>query len=107
MQFFHRGYLFARRVEVNVVDGGKSMPVVFSTEFFDYEGSGLAEDLPDNLGFAGFRLHYPLNRYDHHSEFIVFLGASYFRAVGQDQVYGVSVRGLALNVGRAEEFPLD
>jgi periplasmic glucans biosynthesis protein len=105
VQFFHRGYLFDRRVEVHVLDGSEPRPIAFSTESFDYGEHGFAEDLPEDLGFAGFRLHYPLNRYDHYSEFMVFLGASYFRAIGQDQVYGVSVRGLALNAGRAEEFP--
>lgn len=105
VEFFHRGYLFERRVDVNVLDGGELRPVAFSTEYFEYGEDGFTENLPDDLGFAGFRLHYPLNRYDHHSEFIVFLGASYFRAIGQDQVYGVSSRGLALNTGRTEEFP--
>ncbi|MEO6186291.1 MAG: glucan biosynthesis protein, partial [Steroidobacteraceae bacterium] len=40
-------------------------------------------------------------------EFIVFQGASYFRAVGQGQVYGLSARGLALRTADAggEEFP--
>jgi len=36
-----------------------------------------------------------------------FVGASYFRALGRDTVYGLSARGLALNTGLAdaEEFP--
>jgi glucans biosynthesis protein len=49
-----------------------------------------------------------MNRPDHKDEVIVFLGASYFRAVGKDQRYGLSSRGLAIDtVGGAgpEEFP--
>jgi glucans biosynthesis protein len=40
-------------------------------------------------------------------EFLVFLGASYFRGVGKNQFYGLSARGLAVNtVGPGgEEFP--
>jgi glucans biosynthesis protein len=40
-------------------------------------------------------------------EFVVFQGASYFRAVSKDNVYGLSARGLALRTASAtgEEFP--
>ena len=39
--------------------------------------------LPVNLGFAGFRLHYPLNAPEVFDELIAFLGASYFRFLGR------------------------
>ena len=35
-------------------------------------------------------------------EFLVFQGASYFRAVGRGQLYGLSARGLALRTGQPE-----
>jgi glucans biosynthesis protein len=40
-------------------------------------------------------------------EVIVFLGASYFRAIGRDQLYGLSARGLAIDTvaTSGEEFP--
>ena len=40
-------------------------------------------------------------------EVIVFLGASYFRAVGRDKVFGLSARGLAIDTVEpsGEEFP--
>jgi periplasmic glucans biosynthesis protein len=40
-------------------------------------------------------------------EFVVFQGASYFRAVGRDEVYGLSARGLAIDTAEpsGEEFP--
>jgi len=48
-----------------------------------------------------------LNRPDRQDELVAFLGASYFRALGQGNAYGLSARGLALNTGTggAEEFP--
>ena len=60
-----------------------------------------------DLGVAGFRVHYALNAPDYKDELVVFLGASYFRAVGQGQRYGLSGRGLAIDTGGAqgEEFP--
>ena len=63
--------------------------------------------MPDNLGFAGFRIHYPINKPDYHDEVAVFVGASYFRAVGQRMNYGLSARGLAIDtvLPSGEEFP--
>jgi glucans biosynthesis protein len=63
--------------------------------------------LPVNVGFAGFRLHYPLNVPQAFDEVIAFLGASYFRFLGRNQRYGLSGRGLAVGAGTdAEEFPI-
>ena len=50
-------------------------------------------------GVAGFRLHHPLNRPDVWDELVAFLGASYFRALGRGNAYGLSARGLAVNSG--------
>ncbi len=57
---------------------------------------------------AGFRLHYTLNNPDYKDEFVVFQGASYFRAVSRGQNYGMSARGLAIDVAEptGEEFPI-
>jgi glucans biosynthesis protein len=59
------------------------------------------------LGFAGFRLHSPINTPNYYDEFAVFLGASYFRAIGRDENYGLSARGLAIDTAlpSGEEFP--
>ena len=41
-------------------------------------------------------------------EFAVFMGASYFRAIGENCDYGLSARGIAINCtvpGKKEEFP--
>ena len=60
-----------------------------------------------DLGFAGFRVHYPLNTPKYKDEVLVFLGASYFRALGKGQRYGLSARGLAIDTASTsgEEFP--
>lgn len=102
---FARGFLYERGVELYEVADGVSTPIGFATEMFD-TGGGPA--LPAGLGFAGFRVHAAINRPDQFDEFCVFLGASYFRAVGRNTFYGLSARGLAIGTGRAEpeEFPL-
>ena len=63
--------------------------------------------MPADLGFAGFRLAYPLYKKDEYNHVIVFAGASYFRAVAKNQVFGLSARGLAIDTGlpSGEEFP--
>jgi glucans biosynthesis protein len=107
MQMFHPGFLFTRPVTVNIVRDGIATPVPFSSSLFDYGRVKLDKALPVNLGFAGFRLHYPLNDPRVWDELISFLGASYFRFLGRNQRYGLSARGLAIGVGakETEEFP--
>ena len=106
-EFFHLGFYYQRPVRVNVVDQGLVLEVKYSKELFDFGANGLAAELPENLGFAGFRLRYPLERADAYDEIAAFLGASYFRVLGQRQRYGVSARGLAVNTASpsGEEFP--
>ena len=60
-----------------------------------------------DLGFAGFKVLYPINSKDKNDEIVSMLGASYFRVLGQGQVYGLSARGLAIDTAlpSGEEFP--
>jgi glucans biosynthesis protein len=106
-QFFHPGLYFPHRIRINVVDGGAVEPLHSSTKEFDYGKNKFVGRIPDDLGYAGFRLHYPLNRPEYLDELIVFLGASYFRALARGQVYGLSARGIAVDTvaSKAEEFP--
>ena len=105
---FHPGFLFTAPVTVNVIRDGIPTPVPYSATLFDYGRNKFERPLPVNLGFAGFRLHYPLNDPKVHDELISFLGASYFRFLGRKQRYGLSARGLAIGVGatETEEFPI-
>ena len=107
MQLFHLGFLFQRAVTVNVIRDGVPTPVPYQPQLFDYGRTKIERPLPINLGFAGFRLHYPLNDPRVFDELIAFLGASYFRFLSRDQRYGLSARGLAIGVDgpEPEEFP--
>ena len=60
-----------------------------------------------SLPLSGFRLVGHINSAKTWDEFLVFQGASYFRAVAKDLLYGLSARGLAINTaeGVGEEFP--
>ncbi len=108
LQLFHLGHLFKRPVTVNVTREGITSPIPYSTALFDYGSLQLPRQLPISLGFAGFRVHYPLNDPKTDDELISFVGSSYFRWLGRGQKYGLSARGLAIGTGKLdnkEEFP--
>ncbi len=108
VQFFHRGFTYRRRVNITEVDtDGSVHPVLYDAGDFDFGKNARPRGLPRDLGFAGFRVHYPLQQPEYKDELIVFLGASYFRVLGRNESYGASARGLAVNVATTsgEEFP--
>ena len=108
LQLFHLGFLYTRPVTVNVVRDGLPTPVPYQPQLFDFgPRTRMERPLPVNLGFAGFRLHHPLNDPRVLDELVAFLGASYFRFLGRGHRYGISARALALNVDGPvpEEFP--
>ncbi|HVW92340.1 MAG TPA: glucan biosynthesis protein [Devosia sp.] len=105
---FHMGWLFKEPVQLYEVDGGNATLMAFTTDDFIYHTPSLSQLATTPLpGIAGFRLNFPLNRPDVFDDLIVFQGASYFRALGRGNSYGLSARGLSINTGVAapEEFP--
>jgi len=107
LQFFHPGWLFDKPVQIHELVDHREKLIEFSPHLFDYGHNRLDGRIPADMGFAGFRVHYALNRPDYLDELAVFLGASYFRALGRDMHYGLSARGLAINTAEpgGEEFP--
>ena len=105
VSFFPRGFLFRPEVEVWEVQDGAATRVPSAPGLFSSDDPSVA--VPDGLGFAGLKLHAEINRPGVFDEFCVFLGASYFRAVGRGGQYGLSARGLAVGTGGAapELFP--
>jgi periplasmic glucans biosynthesis protein len=105
LELFHLGHLYKRPVTVNILRDGLTLPIPYAANLFDYGRNKIDGALPINLGFAGFRLHYPLNAPHVMDEVVAFLGASYYRFLGRGQRYGLSARGLAIGAGEQEEFP--
>ena len=106
--FFHRGGMFNEAVKISeVVDGQLQRPLGFNANDFDYGKNTIDRGRIGSIGFAGFRVHYNVNTPKYKDEVLVFLGASYFRALGRDQRYGLSARGLSIDTALAsgEEFP--
>lgn len=89
----------ARPVSMALVDEGIATPIAFSRDLFA-GGERLAAGAE---GFSGFRAMTD----DGRSDWLAFQGASYFRAAGPLDQYGLSARALAIDTGldTAEEFP--
>ena len=107
LELFHLGHLYKRPVVINVLRDGIPAPIPYAANLFDYGRTKVDGNLPINLGFAGFRLRFPINAPHVWDEVIAFLGASYFRFLGRGQRYGLSARGLVIGGGLRlnEEFP--
>ncbi|HSI61270.1 MAG TPA: glucan biosynthesis protein G [Ideonella sp.] len=105
--FFHLGKYQTQGVRINELTADGVHPLAFDRRDFDYGKNTLHPETWGNIGYAGFRLHYPLNNAQYKDELVVFQGASYFRALGAGQHYGLSARGLAIDTvgGKGEEFP--
>ncbi len=95
-------------MQIALVDHGRAEEVPFSPDLFAYSDTEPPDEDLTHFGFAGFRARYPINAPGAYQEFIVFLGATYFRAVARDQSYGLSARGIAIDTAEptGEEFPL-
>ncbi len=114
--FFHPGRFATSLVRVFALSGTggvlSAREVLYDPACFRMPDDSPARAL-HNGGFAGFRLqesrdpgaHAP----DwHNNDWVAFLGASYFRAIGELFQYGISARGIAIDTavaGKAEEFP--
>ena len=107
LQLFHPGLYYNAPVKISTVAGGGARPLAFDPGYFDYGKNNLDKSRLKSLGYAGFRVHYPLNSASYKDELLVFQGASYFRALGAGQRYGLSARGLAVDTAlhSGEEFP--
>ncbi len=107
VKFFHAGLYFRHPIRVNLVEAGGVKLFRFDSKDFHYGKNTFDTSKFGDVGFAGFRVHYPINTKEYKDEVAVFLGASYFRAVGKGQRYGLSARGLAMDTAEdtGEEFP--
>lgn len=107
LAYFHQGRSFETPVRIHEISGKVVREIRFDAAAFSYGANTLSKNDLAGLGFAGFRVHYPVNTAKYKDEILTFLGASYFRAVGRGQRYGLSARGLAIDtaLSSGEEFP--
>ncbi|MCX5513297.1 glucan biosynthesis protein D [Kaistia algarum] len=104
VQLFHLGKYFQEPCLIHVVENGEAREILYRQRYFDLPAKHPARDLPDDIGFSGFRVEAPSQKTD----WLAFLGASYFRSSGALDQYGLSARGIAIDTAlpdAQEEFP--
>ncbi len=115
--FFHLGRYFKKPQRIHLIEGTSAREIIYREDYFDMPADSVAHKLPKGAGFAGFRFQesneggkgwkgkdLPWQQND----WVAFLGASYFRAIGDEFQYGLSARGMMIDAaiaGAAEEFP--
>ncbi len=84
-------------VTLNVVANGRAVRVDYRADLFETK-----RGVTPAPGFAGFRVMEP----GRESDWLAFMGASYFRSAGSQDQYGLSARGVAIDTGlEKEQFP--
>lgn len=98
IRFFPVQLIAPQPVAIHLVKGANAHPVLFSPDLFRADNGR-----PRTDGFAGFRFMTE----GRESDWLAYLGASYFRSAGAEDQYGLSARAVAINTGvdGAEEFP--
>jgi periplasmic glucans biosynthesis protein len=104
VQFFHLGRYSKVPVQLYEVANGEAREILYDTDAFTFGDTGLDQRLPDDLGFAGFRV---MDGHGLPTDWLAYQGASYFRTSGALNQYGLSARGLAIDTALPwpEEFP--
>lgn len=115
--FFHLGKFSRTPVHMYALQtSGKesiASEILYDPSYFHLPSDSPAHRLPKGAGFAGFRFQEsragdPQKLDWHNNDWVAFLGASYFRGIGELYQYGLSARGVAVDVsspGHPEEFP--
>ncbi len=112
MDLLPPGSIFYEPVNISIVRNGTPQKLEFDPRLLEFDPSqfpdGADLETRGEMGWSGFRLRTILNRPGVMDEFLVFQGASYFRAVARGTLYGLSARGLTIKTGSpdGEEFPL-
>lgn len=111
---FPPGFYFQDAVGVEIETDDGFHTIAYDPELFTYGDRyfdappQLTRGITAQMGFSGVRLRSPFRAPDKLDEFISIQGASYFRAVSLNTLYGLSARALSLGTGgpTPEEFPV-
>ncbi|AUM72678.1 glucan biosynthesis protein G [Pseudomonas fluorescens] len=107
LSFYHQGMHFDTPVKINEITATTVEEIKYDPSRFDFADVKFDPKATEQLGYAGFRVLYPINKADKQDEIMTMLGASYFRVIGKGQTYGLSARGMAIDTAlpSGEEFP--
>jgi len=103
VQLFHLGRYFQEPARIYAVGDGAAREILYRRDYFDMPQDHVARQLPDDIGYGGFRV---MNT-EQDRDWLAFLGAAYFRSSGELDQYGLSARAVAIDTAlpTPEEFP--
>jgi glucans biosynthesis protein len=107
LELLPAGFVYDTPVAVSIVENGMARDLSAPPGMFTL-GPQVPKQLANQaLPLSGFNVRTMLNSRGSWDEFLMFQGATFFRAVGKSGVYGLSARGLALRTAHpaGEEFP--
>jgi periplasmic glucans biosynthesis protein len=111
--FFHLGKYFRTPVHMYVLSAAgpnaTAAEILYDPAYFAMPPDSPAHELRKGAGFAGFRLQESRTgdqqKLDWRTnDWVAFLGAWYFRAIGELAQYGLSARGVAIDVSSPGPF---
>ncbi|WP_205901479.1 glucan biosynthesis protein, partial [Pseudomonas viridiflava] len=85
LSFYHQGMHFDTPAKINEVTANSVNEIKYDPTRFDFGDVKFDPKATEQLGYAGFRVLYPINKADKQDEIMTMLGASYFRVVGKGQ----------------------
>ncbi len=104
IKFDPLGYKYDIPVSLNEFKGAYAQNIRYNPNFFSLNSvKQVADAMPSDAGYAGFRILSKQIRSGKFDNLISFLGGSKIKAVGGGSTFGVAARGLAIKL-KSEKF---
>jgi len=99
VRFFHPGHIYDRQIDIYEVNKQGTQKKTYSRQAFEFDPRLEGLKFFNVIGYAGFRLMYPINRPEQLDEVLRFLGGSDFQAIAKGLVLGARSRALVIDPG--------
>lgn len=103
VRFFHPGHVYDRQIDIYEVNKQGTQKKTYSRQSFEFDPRLEGLKFFNVIGYAGFRLMYPINRPEQLDEVLRFLGGSDFQAVAKGLVLGAKSRALVIDPGGKDQ----
>lgn len=108
LRFFHTGFQYKTPVAIYLIEGDRARRFPYSVSQFAFGEPLNAPPSDSQAGFSGIDVLGPIDDPGEKASFLTFQGASFFRAIASDQVFGAVARAISVNTAQpqGEEFPV-
>lgn len=105
VRFFHPGHIYDRQIDIYEVNKQGTQKKTYSRQSFEFDPRLEGLKFFNVIGYAGFRLMYPINRPEQLDEVLRFLGGSDFQAIAKGLVLGARSRALVIDPDKKDQPP--